>query len=769
MNRAVPFIILAIFSGFLMTGCAARQPAWDKLYSGLSERPEELDWSVLEGRRIVLDPGHGGYFEGATGIDSLTEAHVNLGVALYLWGLLEEAGADVHLTRTTDRDHLPDDSADLVDDLKARMKIANSYNPEAFISIHHNSNLALDRSRNRIEIYYKSSDTAASLELASDIHSHLARNLGIDESVIKPGNYYVLRNSEARASILGEASYISHPEVEKKLKISSRQKLEAEAYFLGLLSYFSRGVPIIEYVPFTTDTLILPATISFRITPGAGIPIDPVSLRIRMKNVDVPAAWDLSSNTLSYPIPPGIPNGRYELLASARSVMGGSASSKPFTLMISRPAEYILPLPLHRESPGSFTLSVKVLDRFGQPVADGMRISAIPLVAGRRSRGKCNKGIFRFEAAEETIDSGFVIETAGRSDTLYFDRSATSGHICFKILDSSNGIKIRDAQALLPDGAARAAGPGGLLSMPLELYNDDIIIWARGYRPALVSPESAKTLAVTPVLYLAPILDGAFHGKRIAIDPAGGGMENAGRGPQQLRGATVNLEIAKRVGDVLTMAGAKVILTRFGEETLSIHERIHRVNRSGADLALGLHFGSSLAPSGGDFLFLHYPGSSKGSAVAGALKDEIGRLPPGRDPETLESAGLFLQQTSCPSCEIHVGLSESSEILYSSPLWMEMETQWIVAGLAKYFGNEYLSCTKYRIVVRRSGEPVAGAAVCIDRTFTSTTNSEGIALFPCVDSGVHLVSVAPPGGKSIIYRRLQISEEHPNEFPIDLR
>ena len=34
------------------------------------------------GRRIALDPGHGGFFRGALGVNGLTEAEVNLGVAL---------------------------------------------------------------------------------------------------------------------------------------------------------------------------------------------------------------------------------------------------------------------------------------------------------------------------------------------------------------------------------------------------------------------------------------------------------------------------------------------------------------------------------------------------------------------------------------------------------------------------------------------------------------------------------------------------------------
>src|SRR5437899_874778 len=36
-----------------------------------------MDASVLQGKRIVLDPGHGGMFRGSVGVHGLTEAAVN--------------------------------------------------------------------------------------------------------------------------------------------------------------------------------------------------------------------------------------------------------------------------------------------------------------------------------------------------------------------------------------------------------------------------------------------------------------------------------------------------------------------------------------------------------------------------------------------------------------------------------------------------------------------------------------------------------------------
>ena len=102
-RRAFPLICLAAVL-LVTVGCAPKRPEYDALYARLVETPDRRDSSVLVGRRIVIDPGHGGCFGGVVGADSLREADANLGVALYLWGLLQEAGAEVELTRTTDRD-----------------------------------------------------------------------------------------------------------------------------------------------------------------------------------------------------------------------------------------------------------------------------------------------------------------------------------------------------------------------------------------------------------------------------------------------------------------------------------------------------------------------------------------------------------------------------------------------------------------------------------------------------------------------------------------
>ena len=59
---------------------------------------------AVSGRRVVIDPGHGGPDPGAVGRSGLREKELVLEIAFYLRRLLGRAGVYVTMTRETDRD-----------------------------------------------------------------------------------------------------------------------------------------------------------------------------------------------------------------------------------------------------------------------------------------------------------------------------------------------------------------------------------------------------------------------------------------------------------------------------------------------------------------------------------------------------------------------------------------------------------------------------------------------------------------------------------------
>src|SRR4030067_518239 len=166
----------ALLAALALGGCAAVSPgpprsAATRPLPGYDRRVDALaaaDSAALAGRRIVLDPGHGGIFRGALGVGGLTEAEVNLGVALFLRGLLEARGAEVRMTRTDDRDFLSPADSSLRSDLAERVRIANAFAPDLFVSIHHNADPRGAHDVNETQTHYKLADQGPPLDARSE-------------------------------------------------------------------------------------------------------------------------------------------------------------------------------------------------------------------------------------------------------------------------------------------------------------------------------------------------------------------------------------------------------------------------------------------------------------------------------------------------------------------------------------------------------------------------------------------------------------------------
>ena len=186
------------------------------------------------GKTIVLDPGHGGSDPGAIGPTGLQEKQVTLPIAEYLKSILEAKGAKVILTRTTDVD-VYGPHASGVDELQARVNVANGNRADAFISIHINS-FSNPNVGGIATYYFDGSDQ--SKKLASAVQGQIAEHSGFNgDRGIQPGNLYVLRHS-LMPSILVELGFISNPKEEEHLKEMSTRQEFANELAKGLELYF---------------------------------------------------------------------------------------------------------------------------------------------------------------------------------------------------------------------------------------------------------------------------------------------------------------------------------------------------------------------------------------------------------------------------------------------------------------------------------------------------------------------------------------------------
>ena len=111
---------------------AASRPAAG--YDARRDSLDSVDATVLRGRRIVLDPGHGGFFPGS---HRRRRADRGRGQPRRGAGAARPAGGArrrrCSLTRDTDRDFLTPGDSSLRADLAERVRIANAFAPDLFV------------------------------------------------------------------------------------------------------------------------------------------------------------------------------------------------------------------------------------------------------------------------------------------------------------------------------------------------------------------------------------------------------------------------------------------------------------------------------------------------------------------------------------------------------------------------------------------------------------------------------------------------------------
>ena len=173
---------------------------------------------------IALDAGHGGKHLGAVGATGVTEKDANLVYTYYLAQMLEERGAEVVITRTTDSTMF----------LGERVDIAREANAHLFLWLHNNATGWL---RHPLEIsgtstYYTH---LQGLSFARAVYSYLL-DLGLEPFGEVHRTYYVTRQRDI-VIFLVEGAFLSNPIDEMFLMKDVNLKKLAKAVYDGMEEY----------------------------------------------------------------------------------------------------------------------------------------------------------------------------------------------------------------------------------------------------------------------------------------------------------------------------------------------------------------------------------------------------------------------------------------------------------------------------------------------------------------------------------------------------
>ena len=212
-----------------------KQPEPETPLNELEQEFETL--TALKGKKIVIDPGHGGNDAGAIGPTGVMEKNVTLKVSLELKKLLEAEGATVILTRETDRTVSEKGAkASDIEELGARCEVANRNGADIFISIHADS-FTRPEARGTTGYYYSKSTSGRGQKLADCIRRNLVEQLGTPSRGTQPCNFYVVKHTDMPATLI-ELGFISNKDEEKLLDSKEGVLKAAQGIFDGIEDYF---------------------------------------------------------------------------------------------------------------------------------------------------------------------------------------------------------------------------------------------------------------------------------------------------------------------------------------------------------------------------------------------------------------------------------------------------------------------------------------------------------------------------------------------------
>lgn len=174
--------------------------------------------------KVVIDPGHGGKDNGASGADGHYEKEFTLDLGIKVQDLLEQ-DPDIKVLMTRD-----DDSFISQED-RERPNYANREDADVFISLHQDS--FEDSSVSGTESFYYDEESQA---FAETMQKQVTSATGFNDRGTNQKSLFVLRDTDMPA-VLIEIGYLTNPTDQEKMHTDDFQEQIAESIVEGIKEY----------------------------------------------------------------------------------------------------------------------------------------------------------------------------------------------------------------------------------------------------------------------------------------------------------------------------------------------------------------------------------------------------------------------------------------------------------------------------------------------------------------------------------------------------
>lgn len=211
------FITLLLFPILILSACSDKPDNNNEVNHNNSEKRNTVF-------KVVIDPGHGGKDNGATGASGKYEKEFTLSLAKKVEELLKkEKEIQVFMTRT--------DDSDISQESRYRPKYANELNADLFISIHGNTFTDPEVSGSETYYYHKNSR-----DFAEVLHKHMVEATGFRDRGVKKQDFFVVKDTKMPAALI-EVGYLTNSQNESKMHTDEFQSQVATAIVKSIRVY----------------------------------------------------------------------------------------------------------------------------------------------------------------------------------------------------------------------------------------------------------------------------------------------------------------------------------------------------------------------------------------------------------------------------------------------------------------------------------------------------------------------------------------------------
>ena len=197
----------------------------DTLILSIKKEPKTSRKKPLKDVKIMVDAGHGGKELGAISCCRNYEKDFNLSISKYLEKYLQKMGAEVYMTRSSDK----------FVSLNDRVKQTNDKKAQIFVSVHANSlpDCKNPQKHRGSSVYYYYDEAKP---LSDSILNSVAESMDVNIEGVNQASFAVVRNTSA-VSVLVETAYVINPYDNELLMDDKFRQEYAKAIAKGIKNY----------------------------------------------------------------------------------------------------------------------------------------------------------------------------------------------------------------------------------------------------------------------------------------------------------------------------------------------------------------------------------------------------------------------------------------------------------------------------------------------------------------------------------------------------